>query len=116
MLLRLTRHLVAVSLLALVLVSLARAGVTVDRTLRIEPDRLPSAGPIEIPLGERVARVTVVSIECAEDGARAPVGATIRLGYQGFERGRASAWLELPSGSGLPVEHAQHALKLRVRL
>src|SRR5688572_17513924 len=101
MLLRVIRHLVVASVIALALVSIARAGVTLDRTLRVEPDRLPAAGPIELPAGKRAARVSVVSLECAEHGARAPAGVAVQLGYQGFERGRAIAWLELPAGSGL---------------
>jgi len=116
MLLRLTRHLVAASVSALALVSIAGAGITVDRTLRVEADRLPAAGPLELPAGSRVAKVSLVSIQCAEDGARAASSVPVQLGYQGFERGRAIAWLELPAGSGLPAEHAQHALQLRVRL
>src|SRR5258706_2574727 len=116
MLLRLIRPRIVPSILALALVSTARAGVTVSRTLQVDPDRLPAAGPLELPAGERIARVQVISLECAEDGARAPAGVTVRVGYQGFQRGRHLAWLELPDGCGLPPEHSRHAMQLRVRL
>ena len=114
--LRMTRLLTAASILALALSSAARASVTVTRTLRLDPDHLPAAGPFEIPAGERIARVEAISLECSEDGARAPSGISVRVGYQGFERGRHVAWLELPDGCGLPVEHARHAMQLRVLL
>ncbi|HEY6195601.1 MAG TPA: C25 family cysteine peptidase [Candidatus Eisenbacteria bacterium] len=94
----------------------ARAVVTVTRTLQVDPDRLPAAGPLDLPDGQRITRVEVVSLECAEDGARAPAGITVRIGYQGFQRGRHLAWLELPDGCGLPAGHARHAMELRVRL
>src|ERR1041385_5640262 len=105
MLLRVTRHLGVVFLLVLSLAGTARAGVRAMRTRQVDADRLPAAGPLEIPPGERLVRAEVVSLECAEDGARAPAGIAVRVGYQGFERGQRLAWLELPEGTGLPAEH-----------
>src|ERR1041385_7852784 len=116
MLLRVTRHLGVVFLLVLSLAGTARAGVRAMRTLQVDADRLPAAGPLEIPPGERLVRAEVVSLECAEDGARAPAGIAVRVGYQGFERGQRLAWLELPEGTGLPAEHSRHRLQLRVLL
>src|SRR5215510_657314 len=116
MLPRVTRHLSAAPILALLLVAPAHAGVSITRTLRIDPDRLPAAGPIELPAGERISRVEGYSLECAEDGARAIAGVSVRVGYDGFERGRHLAWLELPDGCGLPPEHALHPVLLRVTL
>src|SRR5437762_2650853 len=116
MFLRLTHRLSAASLLALSLVCAARAGVRETRTLRVDADHPSAVGPIEIPAGERIARAEAISVECAEDGARAPAGVTVRVGYQGFERGRHLAWLELPDGCGLAVEHARHAARHAARL
>ncbi len=114
--LRVGRHLIAASLLALALVSTARAGTSVTRTLQLDPDRLPVTGGVESPAGQRVARVEPIALECAVDGARAPAGVTVRVGYQGFERGRNVAWLEMPEGRGLPAGHEQHPARLTVRL
>jgi hypothetical protein len=116
MLPRLRPHLCAAFLVAVALVGTARADVTLTRTIAVDPDRLPAVGPVELPIGERIVRLEVVSIECVEDGARAPAGTAVRVGYQGFERGRHLAWLELPDGSGLPIEHARHPARLRVVL
>jgi peptidase C25-like protein/VCBS repeat protein/flagellar hook capping protein FlgD len=116
MLLSVNRHLWLPCILALALVSTARAGVTLTRTVRVDPDHLPATEPFEIPAGERLAGVDAISLECAEDGARAVAGVSVRVGYQGFERGRHLAWLELPDGCGLPLEHARHAMQLRVLL
>src|SRR6266516_1434249 len=107
MLLRMDRHRWAPFIVLLALASTARAGVTVTRTLLVDPDRLPATGPIEIPAGERLAGVEAVSLECTQDGAHVAGGLRVRVGYQGFERGRHVAWLELPDGTGLPIEHAQ---------
>ncbi len=107
---------VAACVLVLLLVSNARAGVSVTRTLQVDAERLPVAGPIELPAGQRIARAEVVSIECALDGARANAAARVRVGYQGFERGKSFAWLDLPDGSGLPAGHEQHSVRLQVRL
>jgi hypothetical protein len=98
------------------LVSTARADSALTRTVLVDPDRLPAVGPVELPVGEKLVRLEVISLECAEDGARAPAGIAVRVGYQGFERGRHLAWLELLDGCGLPVEHARHAARLRVVL
>jgi hypothetical protein len=116
MLPRVNRHLCTCLILGLALVSTARAGVTLTRTLKIDPDHLPAAGPLEIPPDERLAGAEVLSLICAEDGARAPAGVRVGVGYQGFERGRHLAWLGLPDGCGLPVEHARHAVQLQVLL
>ena len=117
MLPRVLRLLVTSSVLALALSSTAaRAADTVTRTLRVDPDRAPGVGPVEIPVDQRIARAEVIAIECAADGARAPAGTIVRVGYQGFQRGRHVAWLELPDGCGMPVEHARHALQLQVVL
>src|ERR1051326_109335 len=113
MLLRVIRLPGLAALLLLALVSPARAVVTVTRTLQVDPDRLPAAGPLDLPDGQRITRVEVVSLECAEDGARAPAGITVRIGYQGFQRGRHLAWLQIPDGCGLPAGHARHAMELR---
>src|ERR1043166_9244949 len=102
MLLRVIRLPVFTALLVLAFVSTARAGVIVTRSLKVDPDRLPAVGPLDIPDGQRIARVEVVSLECANDGARAPADLVVRIGYVGFQRGRHLAWLELPNGSGLP--------------
>ncbi len=72
--------------------------------------------PIGVPPGQTIARVEAIALECVEDGARAPASLNVRVGYRCFERGRSVAWLELPDGSGLPVEHSHHAHQLRVRL
>src|SRR5712671_7381133 len=116
MLLSVNRRLCASFILALALVGTARADVTMTRTLQVDPARLPGAGPIELPAGERLVGVEAISVECAQDGARTPAGTKVRVGYQGFERGRHLAWLELPDGSGLTVEHAGHVVQLRVLL
>src|ERR1043166_4429674 len=116
MLLRVIRLPGFAALLLLALGRPARAVVTVTRTLQVDPGRLPAAGPLDLPDGQRITRVEVVSLECAEDGARAPAGITVRIGYQGFQRGRHLAWLELPDGCGVPAGHARHAMELRVRL
>jgi len=92
------------------------AGVTVTRTVRLDPRRAPATAPFELPVDQRIGAVEMVSAECTADGARVPAGAAIRVGYQGFERGRHVAWLELPNGCGLPADHAGHAVNLRVRL
>src|SRR5262249_39667475 len=116
MLRRVVRHFGTTLLLALSLASTARAGVSVTRTLRVDADRLPAAGPFEIPAGDRITRAEVISLAPAEDGTRAPAGIAVRVGYQGFERGRHMAWLELPDGAALPAAHAGHALRMQVRL
>src|SRR5260221_8838453 len=116
MLLRVIRLPVFAAFLVLAVVSTARAGVTVTRTLRVDPERLPAVGPLDLPDGQSLARVEVIAVECAEDGARAPANIPVRIGYQGFQRGRHLAWLELPDGCGLPPEHSRHAMQLRVRL
>jgi hypothetical protein len=116
MLPRATRRLGTACVLTLSLVSIARAGVSVTRTVQVEPEHSPVAGPIEVPSGERIARAEVISLECAVDGVRAPAGTRVRIGYRGFERGKSLAWLELPDGSRLPAEHNQHAVRLQVRL
>src|SRR5512134_3522074 len=116
MLLRVIRHPIAAALLCLAIASSARAGVPVTHTLQLDPDQPPTIGPIEIPSGERIARVQVVSLECAEDGVRAPADVAVRVAYQGFERGRHVAWLALPDGRGLSVDHARHAVRVQVLL
>ena len=110
------RHLGAACVLALSLVSVARADASVTRTLELDPKQLPSLRPIELPTGQRLARVEVIWLECAVDGARVPAGTHVRVGYQGFERGRGRAWLELPDGFALPAGHEQHAARLQVQL
>jgi hypothetical protein len=102
--------------LALSFVCAAHAGVSVTRTLQANPEQLPGVGPIEVPSGQRIVRAEVISLECAVDGVRAPAGTRVRIGYQGFERGKSLAWLELPDGCGLPAGHEQHAVRLQVRL
>src|SRR5580765_5542607 len=106
----------ATTSVALALVSTAHAGVTVTRVVQVAPERPNVTGTIELPVDMRLTRADLVSLECAVDGVRAPAGTALRIGYQGFERGRHVAWLELPDGSGLPAEHAGHAATLRVRL
>ena len=108
--------LAAASFMALAHSGTARASVTVTRTVQVDPERLPATGPLEIPAEQSIARVEILSIECAVDGARAPAGAAVRVGYHGFERGRHLAWLELPNGCGLPAHHSQHAVRLSVLL
>src|SRR5262245_15905434 len=116
MLRRVTWRLVAACALALSLVGSARAGVSVTRTLQVDPEHLPAVGPIEVPDGERILRAEVISLECAVDGVRAPAGTRVRMRHQGFLRGQGLAWLELPDGSGLPAGHEQHAARMQVRL
>src|SRR5438045_5906322 len=116
MLLRWLRRLAMTPTLALALVSTARAGITLTRVLQIDPEHPTTTEPIELPADQRIARVELVSLECAVDGARAPAGIAIRVGYQGFERGRHVAWLELPDGCGLSSEHTGHAVSVRVRM
>lgn len=103
-------------ILALSFACAAHAGVRVTRTLPLDPGNPSSAGPIEVPAGQRLARVEVIALECAVDGVRAPASTQVRLGYQGFERGKRLAWLDLPNGTGLPPGHEQHAVQLQVRL
>ena len=116
MLPRWLRRLATTSALALALANTVHAGVTVTRVVQIQPERPNVTGTIELPVDMRIARAELVSLECAVDGARAPVSTALRVGYQGFERGRHVAWLELPDGPGLAAGHATHALTLRVRL
>src|SRR5262245_10806915 len=116
MLRRMTPRVVAACVLALSLVCIARAGVSVTVTLQADPEHLPAAGPVELPAGERIVRAELLSLECAVDGARAPAATRVRIGYQGFQRGRNLAWLEMPRGFGLAAGHERHAARLHVRL
>ena len=61
MLPRATRPLGIACILALSFVCAAHAGVRVTRTLHVDPGHLPGAGPIEVPLDQRVVRAEVVT-------------------------------------------------------
>src|SRR5580765_1382656 len=50
-------HLCLAFLVAVALVSTARADVTLTRTVAVDPDRLPAVGPLELPVGERIGRL-----------------------------------------------------------
>lgn len=110
--LRLGSRLLLASLLALAMAGPAHAGSSMSRTLEIGP--ASGAALLEIPVDQRITGTRAASIECAVDGARAAV--TVRVGYQGFERGRHLAWLALPEGRGLPAGHEAHAARLSVEL
>ncbi|MGH7731334.1 MAG: C25 family cysteine peptidase [Candidatus Eiseniibacteriota bacterium] len=86
------------------------------RTLEVDPEPGPATVQMEIPHDQVVARVQVIALECAVDGARAPLGVTAHVSYQGFQDGRHLAWLELPEGRGLPPEHGTHKARVTVRL
>ena len=86
------------------------------RTLEVEPGSPARAVRFELPVDRKVVRAEAVELVCAADGARPERPLALRVGYQGFERGRHLAWLVWPEGSGLPAEHAGHPLRLTVRL
>src|SRR5262245_50546238 len=110
------RHRIAVGLLAAALAAPAHAGIPATRTLEVTPGGASRTARMEIPVDQVVARVTAIDLVCAVDGARAAAPVTARLGYQGFERGRHLAFLELPQGTGLPAGHEEHAAHLQVRI
>ncbi len=108
--------LIPASLLAWALVGPAHAGPSLTRTFEIGPGPQSATVQLEIPVDQVVAGARVIAIECAVDGARATQGVTARVGYQGFERGRHVAFLDLPEGRGLPPGHEGHAARLTVQL
>src|SRR5262245_16121293 len=110
------RHPIAACLLAGALAAPAHAGTPATRTLDVAAGGASRTARMEIPVDQVVARATAVELVCAVDGARAQAPVAARLSYQGFERGRHLAWLELPDGTGLPPGHEGHAARLTVRI
>jgi peptidase C25-like protein/VCBS repeat protein len=108
--------LIPASLLAWALVGPAWAGPSMTRTLEVAAESGPATVQMEIPPELEVARAQAIALECAVDGARASASVMVRVGYQGFQRGRHLAWLELPEGRGLPAGHDAHAARLTVQL
>ena len=112
----LARRLIPAFLLAWALVSPTRAGLSMTHSFAIDPESRPASLRVEIPADQVVAGARLIALECVSDGARAPLSATARVGYQGFERGRHVAWLELPEERWLPAEHDAHPTRLTVQL
>src|SRR5262245_29905021 len=110
------RHLITICALAAALAGPARAGQLVTRTLDVDSRGPSPTARIEIPVDQVLAGATAIDLVCAVDGARASAPGALRVSYQGFERGRRLAWLELPDGTGLPAGHEGHAARLTARV
>ena len=109
------------SLIAALLLPLALAGFThadpsLTRSFEIAPGRAAPPVQVEIPPEYALVGVRAIGLECAVDGARFAADVAVHVGYQGFERGRHLAWLELRSWQGLPAGHPAHAARLTVSL